>query len=66
MTNTDKLKVIDAIVSSAYEWQPDEKEIRGAFFEGVMDDECIYDYIAHWKYCPNCGAKMDGERKCEE
>ena len=25
------------------------------------DDECIYDYIVHWKYCPSCGAKMDGD-----
>ena len=30
----------------------------------IMDDDvCIDDYKAHWKYCPCCGAKMDGERK---
>ena len=40
MTDADKLKVIDAIVAGAYEWQPDEKEIRGAFFEGVMSSIC--------------------------
>ena len=28
----------------------------------IMDeDECIDDYKTHWKYCPNCGAKMDGD-----
>jgi hypothetical protein len=40
MTDKEKLKVVNAIVSSAYEWQPDEKEIRGAFFEGVMSSIC--------------------------
>ena len=28
----------------------------------IMDDDvCIDDYKAHWKYCPCCGAKMDGK-----
>lgn len=40
MTDAEKLKVIDSIVASAYEWQPDEKEIRGAYFEGVMSSIC--------------------------
>ena len=29
MTDAEKLKMIDSIVSSAYEWQPDEKEMVG-------------------------------------
>ena len=30
----------------------------------VMDDDLSLDeYVEFWKYCPNCGAKMDGERK---
>ncbi len=33
----------------------------------IMDEDvCIDDYKTHWKYCPVCGAKMDGERRCEE
>lgn len=29
----------------------------------IMDDDmCIDDYKAHWKYCPCCGAKMDGDK----
>ena len=40
MTDTEKLKVIDAIVSSAYEWYPKEAEYRGAYFEGVLSSIC--------------------------
>ncbi len=33
----------------------------------IMDEDmCIDDYKTLWKYCPVCGAKMDGERRCEE
>ena len=28
----------------------------------VMDNDlCLDDYKDGWKYCPNCGAKMDGK-----
>jgi hypothetical protein len=28
----------------------------------IMDDDlCLDDYKDGWKYCPNCGAKMDGK-----
>jgi hypothetical protein len=40
MTDADKLKVIDAIVASAYEWEPKESECRGAYFEGVISSIC--------------------------
>jgi predicted RNA-binding Zn-ribbon protein involved in translation (DUF1610 family) len=28
--------------------------------------DCQPLYNKVWHYCPNCGAKMDGERKCED
>lgn len=29
----------------------------------IMDEDvCIDDYKTHWKYCPNCGADMRGDK----
>ena len=36
MTDTQKLQVIDSIVTQAYEWEPQETEKRGLYFEGVL------------------------------
>ena len=27
----------------------------------ISDELCFDDYKDGWKYCPNCGAKMDGK-----
>lgn len=27
----------------------------------IADDVSFEDYVEGWKYCPNCGAKMDGK-----
>lgn len=34
MTDKQKLEVINAIVSQAYEWEPTEQ--RGTYYEGIM------------------------------
>ena len=32
----------------------------------ITDEElCVDDYKDGWKYCPHCGAKMDGKGECE-
>lgn len=36
MTDTQKLQVINSIVSQAYEWEPNSPELRGPYFEGVL------------------------------
>lgn len=27
----------------------------------LSDEDDSFDYLEHWHYCPNCGAKMDGD-----
>ena len=32
----------------------------------IVDEDSSFDDFAMWSYCPNCGAKMDGERSKEK
>lgn len=45
----------------------DVEEVRhGEWIEGKILDNCSIcgeKGFPGWKYCPNCGAKMDGERR---
>lgn len=56
---------IDAVPVRHGHWVKNEK--RPGFFEcsccHCHDRETYPFYTNVWKYCPNCGAKMDGERR---
>lgn len=49
------------------EWKPIDPESDVRFFCSKCETEIStswdYDEETMWRYCPCCGAKMDGERK---
>ena len=49
------------------EWKPIDPESDVRFFCSKCETEIStswdYDEAEMWRYCPCCGAKMDGERK---
>ena len=51
------------------EWKPTNPESDVRFFCSECETEIStswdYDVPEMWRYCPCCGAKMDGERKGE-
>ena len=40
MTDKQKIKLIDRIVTNAYEFEPKREEHKGAYFEGVISAIC--------------------------
>lgn len=45
------------------EWISDDGDVLFHCSECEAQISTIWDYESDWGYCPNCGAKMDGERK---
>ena len=41
-------------------WVEKEKYTFGIMYDCSLCEDRILDNGHHWKYCPNCGAKMDG------
>lgn len=46
-------------------WVEKEKYTFGIMYDCSLCENRILDNGHSWNYCPNCGAKMDGERKEE-
>lgn len=46
-------------------WVEKEKYTFGIMYDCSLCENRILDNGHSWNYCPNCGAKMDGERKDE-
>ena len=42
-------------------WIEKEKYIFGIMYDCSLCEDRIIDNGHHWYYCPNCGAKMDGD-----
>ena len=58
-----ELKPVDAVEVKNGRWEPRE-DVKGFVRCSVCHDCNIYDDWADgkkWNYCPNCGAKMDGD-----
>lgn len=54
------------VVHGYWKWETKiEPQAQNRLYCSVCDNECLAkgDYYEKSKYCPHCGAKMDGERK---
>lgn len=40
MTDSQKLKIIDSIITCAYEFKPHEPDRKGAYFEAIVSMIC--------------------------
>ena len=54
------------VVHGYWKWETKiEPQAQNRLYCSVCDNECLAkgDYYEKSKYCPHCGARMDGERK---
>lgn len=60
----DDAPTVDAVPVVHGKWLHDESgaNLCSQCMEYVYEDD-VHHLIWHTKYCPHCGAKMDGERK---
>lgn len=63
-----QMPTIDAVPVKHGEWMPIQKQpyFRKHYSDEVSCSLCHKKGHTAWNYCPNCGAKMDGERKDDE
>ena len=68
----DKCPTIDAVVVVHGQWEkvPPYTSLGGEYKKALICSECHSFFVSDgnkpWQlhnYCPNCGAKMDGERR---
>lgn len=57
----DFFPVSDAIPERQGKWL-DGHGFAGNYYDCFVCDQCKKESMAKTKYCPNCGAKMDGEQ----
>ena len=70
-SDIDNIPTVDAVPARHGRWvgiNYDGYSDEFPFFDEWKCSECgctVEDEEPAWKYCPNCGARMDGERKDE-
>ena len=47
-------------------WIEKDKYDFGTFYDCSICGNCILDNGHSWNYCPNCGARMDGDSYAKE
>lgn len=62
----DKISTADVEEVKHGHWIKYAKYSFGTMYDCSICSTRIIDDGHSWHYCPNCGAKMDGERKDEE
>ena len=60
----ESIPTVDAVPVRHGKWLPREASVLYPFWERYTCSECGK-HSDDTRYCPNCGAKMDGERKEE-
>ena len=67
MNIVDNFPTIDAVEVVHGEWVATRVEVDGSRFTGERCSRCgWWKSMGIYNYCPNCGAKMDGEVKKDE
>lgn len=62
----DKMPTIDAVEVVHGEWIATRVEVDGSRFTGERCSRCgWWKSMSIYNYCPNCGAKMDGEKQSD-
>lgn len=59
----EKLPAADVVEVMHGEWVAKDLIVRSPFARNHYCSVCQYEPIETKSYCPECGAKMDGERK---
>ena len=60
----DNAPTVDAVEVVHGRWIPEDP--TGSFLVRGSCCKTLASFDCNWNYCPNCGAKMDGERKDNE
>lgn len=58
-----RIPAADVVEVKHGEWISDDADILFHCSECETQVSTSWDYESDWGYCPNCGARMDGERK---
>lgn len=65
----DRIKDADVVEvkHGKFELYGNDDDLSGSYFCSLcgwnLDEDEYLNNFSHFKYCPNCGAKMDGERR---
>ena len=62
----DKMPTVDAVEVVHGEWEYNPRDAIEMMFTLPKCSICGHESADALNYCPNCGAKMDGERKKDE
>jgi NADH pyrophosphatase NudC (nudix superfamily) len=62
----DQMPTLDAVEVVHGRWVMKETMIKSPFAKNAYCSVCLEETSYAHNFCPNCGAKMDGERKDNE